>query len=360
MSPGAREFNDITPAWLTSMLRESGVLGGAAVRSIAVEPIGIGVGFLGQLARLRLAYDRPEEGAPATIIAKLPTLDPGGRQICQLFRFYEREIRFYRDLARDVPLRVPRCYASAMDVAADDYVALLEDLGGLPMGNDATGCSAAEAETAIRTVARLHARWWESPALERLAWIPMVNDPIHHIAQGAYQQALVPLLQTFGDHLSPKMRVITENMATRIVELQNIGSQFPRTVLHGDYRLDNLFFDGASVAVIDWQIACRGQGVFDVAYFLSGGLEPAVRRAEEMRLLRLWYDLATDGHAGRFSFDDALVDYRRSVLFCHLYSVIAIGSLDSANERGMSVFTGWLRRRGAAIEELDAAELMPR
>jgi hypothetical protein len=360
VSPGARDFKAITPAWLTSMFRESGVLSAAAVRSISAEPIGIGVGFLGQLARLRLAYDRQEEGAPATIIAKLPTLDPGGRRICQLFRFYEREIRFYRDLAREVPVRVPRCYASVMDVAADDYIALLEDLGGLPMGSDATGCTAAEAETAIRTVARLHARWWESPALERLDWIPMVNDPIHHFAQGAYQQALVPFLQTFGDHLSPKMRVITENLGPRIVELQNIGSQFPRTVLHGDYRLDNLFFDGASVAVIDWQIACRGQGVFDVAYFLSGCLEPAVRRAEEMRLLRLWYDLATDGHAGRFSFDDALVDYRRSVLFCHLYSVIATGSLDAASERGMQVFTGGLRRRGAAIEELEAGELMPR
>jgi hypothetical protein len=48
------------------------------------------------------------------------------------------------------------------------------------------------------------------------------------------------------------------------------------------------------------------------------------------------------------------------VLFCHLYSVIAIGSLDAASERGMQVFTGWLRRHGAAIEELEAGELMPR
>ena len=34
-------------------------------------------------------------------------------------------------------------------------------------------------------------------------------------------------------------------------------------------------------------------------------------------------------------------------------------SLDAANARGMAVFTGWLRRRGAAIEDLHAAELMP-
>jgi len=64
--------------------------------------------------------------------------------------------------------------------------------------------------------------------------------------------------------------------------------------------------------------------------------------------------------ASRYAFDDALRDYRRSVLYCHVYNVIAIGSLDAANARGMAVFTAWLRRRGAAIEELDGAELIPR
>ena len=355
-----RCFDDLTPAWLTSTFREHSVLRAAAVSAVAVEPIGVGVGFLGQLARLQLTYDRREDGAPATVIAKLPTLEPGGRGICQLFQFYEREIRFYRDLGPAVPVRVPHCYASAMDVAADDYILLLEDLGGLPLGDDATGCSAAEAEVAIRGIARMHAAWWESPELERLAWMPAVDAPVHQMAEIAYQQALVPYLNAFGDHLSPKMRVVTENLSTHIVELQHAGSGFPRTVLHGDYRLDNLFFGASAVAVIDWQIACRGQGIFDVAYFLSGCVEPEVRRAEEMRLVRLWYELVTVGGAGGFSFDDALVAYRRSVLYCNLYNVIAIGSLDPANARGMALFRAWLRRRSAAIEELEAAELMPR
>ena len=357
--PTPRRFEDITPAWLTSMFRESGVFRASTVQAIAVEPIGVGVGFLGQLARLRLTYDRPEPAQPATVIAKLPTLDPGGRGICQLFQFYEREIRFYGDVGREMPVRVPRCYASAMDVAADDYILLLEDLHPLPMGDDAAGCSAAEAEVAIRSIARMHAAFWESPALERLAWMPTVDAPVHQFAEGAYQQSLVPYLNAFGDHLSPKIRTVTENLSTHIIELQHAGGGFPRTLLHGDFRLDNLFFDATSVTFIDWQIACRGQGVFDVAYFLSGCVEPAVRRAEEMRLLRLWHGLVTERGAGGFSFDDALLAYRRSVLYCNLYNVIAIGSLDPANERGMALFRAWLRRRGAAIEELDAAELMP-
>ena len=74
--------------------------------------------------------------------------------------------------------------------------------------------------------------------------------------------------------------------------------------------------------------------------------------------MHLWYDIAARLPAA-YPFDQAFLDYRRAVLYCHVYTVIATGSLNPANERGMAVFRGWLERRTAAIEELDADELMP-
>jgi hypothetical protein len=352
-----RQFADITPAGLTALLREAGVLRAGAVTAFAIEPVGVGAGFLGQVARLRPTYDRADDAAPLTLIGKVPTLDPGGREVCRLFKFYEREIRFYRELTQRVPVRVPRCYAALMDVPADDYLILMEDLGSLPIGDDATGCSVAEAERAIRSVAGLHAAWWDSSDLGRLDWVPFSNAPVHQTAEPAYQQIVPPFLKMFGDYLSPKMRAVTENLRTHVVDLLNTFTHPPMTLAHGDFRLDNLFFEAVGVALIDWQIAFRGRGAFDVAYFLSGCLDPTVRRAEEMRLLRLWYELATGGRP-TYTFDDALLDYRRAVLYCHVYTVIATGSLNPANERGMAVFRAWLQRRSAAIEELDAGELM--
>jgi hypothetical protein len=354
-----RTVNDISAPWLTASLREHGVLGDASVTVVATEPLGVGTGFLGQLGRLRLTYDRPDATAPPTMVAKLPSLDPGGRQVAELFQLYDREVRFYRQLSTQMPLRVPRCYAAAAHPDAGDYILLLEDLGHLAIGDDAAGCSAVEAEVAIRTLARLHRAFWESPALDRLDWVPMVNAPVHHFTEPAYAGSLEPFLKNFGDVLSPRMRELTERMSGHIVPLLDAGSQAPRTLIHGDYRLDNLFFHERDVAAIDWQIACRGQGAFDVAYFLGGCLDPAVRRAEEMRLLRLWHGIVTDGNPVKYPFETALEDYRRSVLYCNVYTVIAIGSLDPTNERGMAVFTGWLRRRSAAIEDLDAGELLP-
>ena len=353
-----RRFEDVTPARLTALLREAHALRTGEVTALAIEPIGVGVGFLGQVARLRPTYDGADGGVPSTLIGKLPTLDPGGREICRLFNFYEREARFYSELAQRVPVRVPRCYAALTDVHADDHLILMEDLASLPMGDDATGCSVAEAERAIRSIARLHAAWWGSADLDRLDWMPLCNAPVHQSAEPAYRQCAPHFLQMFGDSLSPKMRGITEALGTHVIDLLGTFTRPPMTIAHGDFRLDNLFFDTAGVAMIDWQITFRGRGVFDVGYFLSGCLDPTVRRAEEMRLLRLWYELATGGRAG-YAFDDALLDYRRAVLQCHIYTVIATGSLDPANERGMAVFRAWFQRRTAAIEELDAGELMP-
>ena len=354
-----RTVDEIDASWLTAALHDNGVLKDTAVTVVAAEPLGVGTGFLGQLGRLRLTYDRPDVSAPPTMVAKLPSLDPGGRQVSQLFQFYDREVRFYRALDRRLPLRVPRCYASAADADAGDYLLLLEDFGHLPIGDDAAGCSAVEAEVAIRGLARLHRAFWESPELARLDWIPMVNAPVHHMTEPAYAGCLEPFLKSFGDALSPTMCDITERMSGRIIPLLDAGSRVPRTLIHGDYRLDNLFFEGSDVAAIDWQIACRGQGAFDVAYFLGGCLDPAVRRGEEMRLLRLWHELVTEGSQPAYPFEEAFTDYRRSILYCNVYTVIAIGSLDATNERGMAVFTAWLRRRSAAIEDLDAGELLP-
>jgi hypothetical protein len=354
---------DITPEWLTAALRQRGVIGDARVTGVEAETIGVGAGFLGQLARLRLTYDRPGAGVPATMIAKMPTLDPGGRAICGIFQFYEREIRYYDEVAARVSLRVPGAYYTAMDVPADDYLLLLEDIADARVGDEVAGCTAAEAELAIRAIAEFHATWWESPKLDEITWMPYINAPVHQSAEASYNEAWAPFLESFGDRLSPAMRAIGEEMRGHVIDLLNSLEPAPRTIVHGDYRLDNIFFAAAGaaqpIAAIDWQITSRGRGIFDAAYFLVSCIDPAVRRAEERRLVELWHGIATGGR-GAYTFDDAWTDYRRAALYCNVYTVIGIANLASANERGLALFNAWLTRRNTAIEELEAGELMPR
>ena len=353
-----RSPEEMTPEWLTMALQSRGAVKQAQVTARRIEPIGAGAGFLGQLARVHLEYDRAEQGAPLSAIVKLPTLDPGGREICRLFQFYEREINFYEHIASECSLRVPHLYYSKQHVEEDDFLLLLEDLRGVAMGDEVAGCSAQEAELAIRSIAGFHRTWWERPELDKIDWMPAVNAPVQQSAEPAYNEAWEPFVKTFGAHQSERMLKVGEAMKTHVIDLLNALAPAPRTILHGDWRLDNIFFGEGTIAAIDWQISTIGRGAFDVGYFLSSCIEPEIRRAEEMRLLRLWHETVTEGD-GAYSWDDALTDYRRAVLFCNVYTVIGIGSLDAANERGVALFNAWLRRRTAAIEDLDAGELIP-
>jgi hypothetical protein len=60
-----RQFEDLTPTVLTALLRDAGTLGAGAVTALTIEPIGAGVGFLGQVARLRPRYDPTGEAGPS-------------------------------------------------------------------------------------------------------------------------------------------------------------------------------------------------------------------------------------------------------------------------------------------------------
>ena len=97
---------DADAAFVTAALRESGVLSsGTSVAELEHDVIGEGVGIVGQLARLQLRYQGQAAGAPGTVILKIPSQYPENRAVGDHFNFYEREGRFYQQLADKVPLR---------------------------------------------------------------------------------------------------------------------------------------------------------------------------------------------------------------------------------------------------------------
>jgi hypothetical protein len=105
---------EITLEWLTAALHEAGTLDQARVTSIQSVPIGQ-LAFTGQIGRLQISYDKPEPGAPGSLVAKFSATHPEARAAVHSMGFYEREIGFYRELAVDCPVRTPRCYRRSRD-----------------------------------------------------------------------------------------------------------------------------------------------------------------------------------------------------------------------------------------------------
>lgn len=363
----------LTPEWLTGALHSTGQIGDATVTSVETQPVGQGVGILCQLARVMLRYDdttaaaqRPQPGAPKepprTLIAKLPTGDEQTRGMVRLFRFYEREVRFYDEVADRVEMRTPRTYFSAFDSASGDFILLLEDLAAARLGDQLASCSMADAELAMSELAKLHAAWWESPRLAELDWMPVVNDPVNKAGLALYPHAWPVFMERFGSALPERILTAGQQLGARAGEILDRLASGPRTVCHGDFRLDNLFFGDlggqAPLAVIDWQIASRATGTYDVGYFMSQSLDTEVRRAHEMEILKRYHGMLTERGVQGYSFDQCLNDYRWTLLFCFVYPVMAGGLGDLSNERGHALARAMTERSATAILDWKADELL--
>jgi hypothetical protein len=355
--------DEVDADWFTTALRSTGTIDGdVTVTAFASEPIGVGVGVLGLLWRISLMYQGGD--GPATAVLKLPATGAESRHIADAFHFYEREVRFYEEGAARSPIRTPARYASAFDAESGDFVLLMEDLGGRRVHDQVRGCAAEDAVRDLEALARHHATWWDSPDLASLPWVYCIADPPN-------PQALVPALEhswpiiekDFGHLLRGPMYDAARRMPGAVVELMERLSEPPITLVHGDHRLDNLFFtddEGVeAVALLDWQINGAARGPYDVGYFLSQSLVPEERKRTEHDLVKTYHQaLVTNGVSG-YSFEQCWEDYRLAILFVSVYPLNA-GGIDLVNERAVKLFESMLDRSVSAILDLDALELMPR
>jgi hypothetical protein len=283
---------ELTPDWLTDALRPSGVLGERGrVTSVRTDDIGTGVGVFGIIARLHLTYQNAPADAPASMVAKLPTDAPMNRQVGLALRLFEREGIFYRDLASKVSLRGPRCYFSDMEVTEGRFAILMEDLGHLEGGDQLAGVSLERAEAIIDSLATFQAQWWDSAELDTLAWLPRQDDPSYLAALPGIVTAGVDALRKYRDPLPDGSLEIAVRLEPKYLDILHRCAAGPRTIVHGDARLDNFFFtpDTNEFAVIDWQLSLRARGAYDVVYLLATSMTIENQNAHGIELMHRYH-----------------------------------------------------------------------
>ena len=362
--PTPDSIAELTPEWLTRALHAGGVIGAETVTAATYEPLGAGAGFVGQLARIQLTYDRRPEGAPETLIAKMPGLDPGARELAALYGLYELEFRFYSEIADEMTFRTARCYYAAGDAASVRYVLLIEDMGATgTLGDQVKGCTLEQARMAIRHLAAHHAHWWRNPRLAEIAWLSPGVDLVAGALTQSYPVCWERALETLGDEMPPQIREAIPTLGTHVLELMEPLRESALTLGHGDYRLDNMFFgnedSGYEIAVLDWQSPNKGWGAYDVAYFLYSNLDVETRREHEDTMLRDYHAGLVAGGVRDYSYEQLHDDYVASMLVSLAIWVINAATLDTANERGFALFQLFFERLSAAILDLNALDRIP-
>lgn len=365
MGEWPRNAASVQAAWLDGVLRRNGVLADARIVGVSATDVGTGIGIMGEVARLSLAYDKPDAAAPATVVGKFPTADPTNLGVARALYFYPREVAFYTKLARHSPIRTPRLLHADLDMSDHSFVLLLEDLRDVEHGDQITGLTPVQAEAAVTALARLHGAWWgkvDAPGMETL--FDFASPEYCAAVEAGYQGFLAPALDNAGDCFSPYTKKVAQGLAPVAAHAVKQVSSSWRTLLHGDFRADNLMFGAGlgqdGVAAVDWQISGKGGALYDVAYLICNSMPLAYHQKAEKDLLHRYHDTLLQSGVQGFTFEDCWNAYRFAVLCGLFVAIYTTGGMDVGNERGLTAMRAIARRVDAAVSQLEVGELLPR
>ncbi|MDE0399096.1 MAG: phosphotransferase [Candidatus Poribacteria bacterium] len=354
--------DDITPQWLTEALCSTRIPPNVVVTSLRIEPIAE-LTCAGQLARLHLSFSQPQSILPRTLVAKLHAPDEPLRAKTRPFTPDKCEILFYQQLAKETHLRTPHCYYSTMNVTDGKYVRILEDLAPAKVGDQIRGSTVEETALALRAIAGFHAYWWQSEKLEEfdeLVGSSTDSDAIARWVLDQYQNAFPIFVNKAGTFLTDAAKIFGEQLPEKLTNKPQFRKP-PKTLVHGDFRLENVFF-GASLgkqgfAVIDWQDISRGEGVGDIAWFIGGCLQvTSNRQVEEQQLLKVYHETLKANGVNGYTFEACWEDYCLAMSRYFVQAVLMVASLNPENDRENKLAQAVAERFIAAITDLHLTE----
>ena len=393
-----RHLGTLTADWLDQALRREGVIAGPKIERFEIEKLGEGAGFMGETARLRLFCEGEAESSPASVVVKIPTEVRKLRAAGEALGVYEREIYFYSQLASRMPVRLPRCHFGAMDdrpfgspekdteslaaleraprwvfavivflgpwltrLSRRRYVLILEDLAPARLGDQVTETSEKDIQGALTSLARIHAECWNDPKVKGLPWIHPV-DSAPRMNTYLLGRGRRHFEATFDRDLPKDSAVLLDWLEGNQAEIQARLSRPPCTLIHGDYRLDNLFFDdstGDGLAIVsDWQVPSWGRGVCDLAYFLSGTLDAGLSMEDAYPYVDAYHAQIESFRGGEYTQQECRNDYRLALFLVLGRVVSSFGEIEIKNERAASLFHVWVERAFARLRGVDLSSLL--
>ena len=262
---------------------------------------------------VEIALESGENGAVARValdgvrlVVKRPPASPAARAVAAIQQWYAREVHWYAALAPIAGVRCPRCHCARYDALTGEYVLVLEDLR-------AAGCrplAVAEATAAATTLGRLHGRFadaFDDDARREIVRGPLPIMPITlalaspiekffrdcwKAVRGERRYALAELLADRGEAAGPAAIGLLDALAApgAYASMTEALAAPPRTLLHGDFRPENMMVEDATgeVVVYDWQFASVGNGAYDLAYFSALVADPDDRRRLDPELRRAY------------------------------------------------------------------------
>ncbi|MGB5546331.1 MAG: phosphotransferase [Polyangiales bacterium] len=270
---------------------------------------------------------------------------------------YLNEVRFYREIRPQLSIEAPECFGSVFDEKHRTFGVLMENLGlrGARFPNALTSVDLDEIRGLVSTLAALHARFWQSPALDsELDWLATpVSGGMYPVFQALGLDLIRNQVETnaYKAELIMPLGKTVDELWDALCKAQEILASGPQTLLHGDPHIGNSYLlPGARGGFFDWQLMVKGLWAHDFTYLMTTGLSTEDRRAHERDLLGFYLDeLERRGVHSPPRPDEAWLRYRQAAIWG-----LVIGWLITPTENyGEAITVANISRLVAAVQDLE-------
>jgi len=356
-APPTDEIADLSPVWLSQALQH---IGAGAVT--AVLPTRVGTGQMGTSWQLELTWAEPElahaAGAPTSLVAKMAGGDPATRTL--ISDGYRNEFVWYTGVSITTTIETPHCWYATITEDNTVFVLLLDDLSPALPGVQAQGVTIEQAHISARNLAGLHGPRWRDDSLLSVPALSLATPEGAQFHEQIFAGAVPTFIERFRPWISDDDIAVMNDLTLWIGEWL-VAGQDRFTLIHGDYRPDNLMFfpDGTTVSTLDWQTLGLGFGGRDLGYFLATSLDSDERRTHERDIVTTYYEALKEHSVVDFSFDQCFVDYRLGMVQGPLITILgAVYATAVPSDESNAMFSAMITRSCAAIREHNPQSLL--
>jgi hypothetical protein len=319
----------------------SGVMG-RKVRSVRVLASDAGTS---SRARLVLTGD----DVPESVFIKIGAQTAATRLMGELGRLGNTEVRFYTQLAPELP-GVPVAFGAAFDTWTGRYLLVLEDLPESCVFPDTLHpLSTDQAGLVVELLANLHGTFWDrmrQSGRGPLSWLFTPSSDVTSLLTGS-------LMTTSMKRLAERTTIPVENgrfIAENYRAVAAVIDTPPHTVMHGDAHPGNMYFRDGEAGLLDWQAVRRGHPSRELAYTLITSLAPEDRRTAQRELLDVYRQALAAAGGPELDREDLWLRYRQGALYAYVAPLITAGMGGMQVE---DIAMEGLRRGVAALDDLE-------
>ncbi len=350
---------DISAPWLASVFGfEPEQIG-----SIKLEPMGEGVGFTSEVCFV--SVDGPaDDQMPGRIVAKQCTDYPAAAKMSVDLQLFEREARFYAEIAPTLAVRTPRCYFADFNPAIQRGLILLEDCSHYSVRSqiEDVPTTLEELGALIDVLASMN-RVADDPSLASKSWLfKPGNRGFDRFFRMIGENWSTFMASPVRDFLPREFEPMYERLAPLYTD--TVFQHYPKDGLglsHFDFRIDNVFFDesGADpIVVYDWQAVGLARGPMDLAYLLGASYSADFRRKHERWALEHYCAALEERGRNDYSLEDAQRDYRFGAFMIQWLMPQVATNLDVSSDRAKELVAKVFPAAAAILQDQGGLDLI--